>query len=183
MKKSHFLSLLALVLPFFLNAQIGKQTVPRFEKVQIGETGGAVYMPKDAPEFEMSLSEDGSEVYTSEIQLDDFFFSVVAVKFVPEMADASTEDLESLLAGYMEFLRGQIGAGEAVGIGPGHTKEKVPGARGAIDYWQDADGIQYAVKGWIDQRMIGVMVLYGPEEYPYFNAQQMFLDGFRFPGE
>lgn len=183
MKKSLFLAVMAFLVPFFLHAQVGKQEVPRFEKVDIAETGAAVYMPRGAGAFEMSLSEDGSEVYTNEIQHGDFFFSVVAVKFVPEMADASAEDLEALLISYLEFLRTQLAVGDAAGVGKGHLKEEVPGARGVIDYWLDAEGTRYAVKGWIDQRMIGVMLLYGPDEYPIYNVQDMFLNGFRFPGE
>jgi hypothetical protein len=166
-----------------LFGQSSKPEVPRFERVAIAETGAAVYLPKGEAEFEMSLSEDGSEVYTGEIQHGDYYFSVVAVRFVPEMAEMTPDDMEGLLLNYMEFLHSQIAPGESAGVGTGHTKEKVPNARGAIDYWLDAEGDRFAVKGWIDHRMIGVMILYGPDEYPIFNVQQMFLDGFRFPNE
>ena len=179
MKKSIVFSLLLLLLCLAVDAQ----DVPRFERVAIAETGAAVYLPKGAEAFEMSLSEDGSEVYTNEVQHGDYFFSVVAVRFVPEMTDMTSEEMEALLMGYMEFLGGQLGITEKAGVGKGHTKENVPDARGVIDYWLDAEGTRYAVKGWVDQRMIGVMLLYGPDDHPIFNVQQMFLDGFRFPGE
>lgn len=183
MKKSLFLAAMALLLSFSLHAQVGKQEVPRFEKVSIGETGAAAYMPRGAGAFEMSLSEDGSEVYTNEIQHGDFFFAVVAVRFVPAMTDNSSADMEGLLVNYMEFLQGQMGVTGTAGVGLGHTKEELPAVRGAIDYWEDAEGVQYAVKGWVDQGMLAVMLLYGPEEYPIYNVQDMFLNGFRFPGE
>ena len=49
-----------------------------------------------------------------------------------------------------------------------------------IDYWEDKDGDRWAVKGWVDANRLAVMYIYGKGDYPYLNAQQMFLDGFRF---
>ncbi len=88
--------------------------------------------------------------------------------------------MEDLLIGYMAYLHEQFGITEAVGVGKGHTLESAPGARGVIDYWKDADGVQYAVKGWVNQQALGILMVYGLTEYPHFNLQQLYLDGFRF---
>ena len=67
----------------------------------------------------------------------------------------------------------------AVGVGRGHTHAENASARGVIDYWKDKDGDSWAVKGWVDSTRLAVMFVYGPGDYPYLTAQQLFLDGFR----
>lgn len=58
-----------------------------------------------------------------------------------------------------------------------------PHALGMIDYWEDRDGLSYSVKGWIDPNFLSVMYIYGEGDYPSFNLQEMYLNGFRFPGK
>jgi hypothetical protein len=86
-----------------------------------------------------------------------------------------------MITSYLDFLQGQFGITGAAGYGKGHTMETAPNAIGVIDYWEDAEGLQYAVKSWCDGDFLSVMILYGAGEYPIFNAQEMFLNGFRFP--
>lgn len=174
-----FLALL--VLPMLLGAQSdSKVKVPRLSKMAIGESGCAAYFPEGMPEFELSKSEDGADVYTSEIDVDGFRFACIAVKFVEPFTDSSPDELEDLLINYMDYLKDNFGVTTSAGVGRGHTLESAPDARGVLDYWADADEIQYAVKGWITQRALGIMIIYGATEYPHFNVQQMYLDGFRF---
>lgn len=170
-----------LLLPILLTAQTTSTVkVPRLSKMAIGQSGCAAYFPEGMPEFELSKSEDGSDVYTSEVEVDGFLFGCIAVKFGETFTDSSPEDMEALLISYMEFLQGNFGVTASAGVGKGHTLESAPDARGVIDYWEDAAGVQYAVKGWVNQQALGIMVIYGPKEYPHFNLQQMYLDGFRF---
>jgi hypothetical protein len=183
MKKIFSAIVLFLVGNLALMAQAGDTPVPRFEKQLAFDGGPSVYLLKGTDPYEKSLSDDGSEVYTAEGSQGEYNFASIVVRFVPPMKDASPEDMEGLLVGYLEFLQTQFGVTEAAGVGRGHTKESLPDVRGVIDYWVDADGLRYAIKGWVDQNFLGVQMIYGPDEYPIFNAQQMFLDGFRFPGE
>lgn len=37
------------------------------------------------------------------------------------------------------------------------------------------------VKGWVDANRLALLFVHGKGDYPILNAQQMFLDGFRFP--
>lgn len=180
--KTSILAMVMMAMMFPLFAQSDKPEVPRFEKKEVGTRGAAAYLIKGSPDYEMTESEDGSRVYTTEGTSGDYFFASIVVEFEPVM-EGSPEEMEELLISYMEFLQGQFGVGETAGVGKGHTKEKFPAVRGVIDYWLDAEGVRYAVKGWVDQSMLNVSLIYGPDDYPIYNVQEMFLNGFRFPGE
>ena len=132
------------------------------------------------PEFELSKSEDDAEVYTSDLELDGFRFASVSVKFSEAFTDAEPEDLEDLLISYLDYLKEKFEIEDAAGYGRGHTLESASDAIGVLDYWEDGDGLHYAVKGWINPKYIGIMFIYGEGDYPHFNVQQMYLDGFRF---
>lgn len=179
MKKSLFMFAFA-----GLCLMVQAQEVPRFAKYPVGETGCMVYLPAAPEGFEVNDSEDGSQVYTAEVTQGGFNWSVIVVEFKEPLGE--TVDKESnadLLAGYMDFLQAQLGITGSAGYGRGHSLESHEDATGLIDYWEDAEGLQYAVKGWIDNYHLAVLVLYGKEEYPIYNAQDMFLNGFRFPEE
>ncbi len=154
-------------------------TIPRLARTNIGETGLSAYLPTDFPEFTASPSEDGSQVYTAELEQGGFVYGVIGLRFAAALED-DPESWEQLLIAYLDFLKGQIGVTGAAGYGLGHRLESEPSARGVIDYWEDASGTQYAVKGWITQTHLAVLYIAGPTEYPVLNAQQMILDGIRF---
>ena len=154
--------------------------VPRFSKTPIGTCGCALYAPPGLVFGEPSSSEDGAQVWTGEVKQDGWTYGAVAVRFKDPFVDAKPEDLEDLLIGYLGFLQSQANITKAVGVGRGHTHSENPGARGVIDYWEDADGDRWAVKGWVDKDRLAVLFVAGKGEYPWFSAQQLYLDGFRF---
>lgn len=154
--------------------------VPRFTRTPVADTGCALYAPAGFTFGAPNKSEDGADVWTGETTLDGWTFGAVVVKFAAPMAGNPAE-LEELLVGYMAFLQGQLSVTQAAGVGRGHTHTENAAARGVIDDWVDKDGDRWAVKGWVDGRHLAVLFLYGKGEYPYFTAQQMYLDGFRFP--
>lgn len=154
--------------------------IPRLVKTDIGQSGCAAYLPEGMPAFGLDKSEDSSDVYTSEIELDSFVFGCIAVRFSEPFINSSPEEMEELLISYMEFLKGPFEITGATGYGKGHRLDGFPEARGVIDYWEDGNGNQYAVKGWVNQKYIGFLYIGGAKEYPYVNVQQMYLDGFRF---
>jgi hypothetical protein len=174
-----FLLMLALG---FANLLLPAQEVPRIQKYAIGESGMNVYMPGDPGEFELTHSEDGSDVYTGEVSSNDFNFAVIAVKFAQPM-DGSKEDLEALLTAYMDYLQAQFGIVESAGYGHGHTLDSDEDAYGVIDYWLDDEGSDWVVKGWVKEDYIAVLCIYGKGDYPYYSVQDMFLQGIRFPLE
>lgn len=181
--KTALLSGLLLFLGFGLFAQDTEEKIPRFVKVAVGNSGTYAYVPDDE-EFiaELSYSPDSSAVYTGEVLSGNYRFAVIVVK-LNGMELVNQLEREDMLASYMDYLQETFSIVAAAGYGKGHTLEMYPEATGMIDYWEDADGDQWAVKGWADAHTLAVLMLYGTGDYPYFNVQDMFLNGFRFDGE
>lgn len=164
-------------LPVFLLAQTD---VPRLSKMPIGESGCSGYFPEGMPAFEASKSDDGADVYTAQMELGDHLFGCIAVKFAEPFTESEPDEMEELLLTYLNFLQEQFEITSSVGYGLGHLQEAVPDARGVIDYWENDDGYKYAIKGWVNQKYLGFLYIGGFDDYPIFNVQQMYLDGFRF---
>lgn len=159
------------------------ESVPRFAKYPVANTGCSLYLPGEPGRFELSLSQDSSEVYTCEVPYGEFFFAAIVVKFIPgtSLELETVEDKELLMESYLDFLQNQFSILESAGYGWGHTMESAPKATGVIDFWAGDDDTVYAIKSWCDGKFLSVLLLYGPKEYPYSSAQDMFLNGFRFP--
>lgn len=181
MKKSFLFS--ALVLLFLgANAQVSnenKTALPRLTKLKVGESSMYAYLPSGST-FEKTQSEDGSDVYTSETTLDNGFnIGLIGVEFAAPFTDASKEELSDLLVSYLNYLQQAFEITAAAGYGKGHVLESVPDAQGIIDYWEDKEKTQYAIKGWITPKHICVFFVYGATEFPVYNYQSMLFEGFR----
>lgn len=169
-----------LLLAFTLHAAAQEFTPPRLTKTAIGESGCYAYLPPGSETFDVSSSEDGSTLYTGDFLHGDYYYSLIVVKLSPDAQIATQEDKEALLTSYMDYLQETFAITSSTGYGKGHTLEKYPEATGVLDYWIDEDATEWVVKGWCDGKTIGIMMLYGPDTYPSYNVQSMFLDGFRF---
>lgn len=109
-----------------------------------------------------------------------FEFGCIAIKFVEPFEENTAGDQLDLLISYLDFLKEQFEIKSSLEYGKGHTIESDPQAQGVINYWKDADGIAYSIKGWISPTGIGVMYLDGEHDYPFLPVEEMFLNGFRF---
>ncbi len=154
--------------------------VPRLSKTPIGNTGSFAYLPenKATNPFELSYSPDSSKVYTGDFLEGEHHFSVILVKF--NFSLNTQLEKENMILNYLEYLKTSFNIVQSAGYGKGHTLESAPEATGVIDYWVDKDKDKWAIKAWADGNTLAVMMLYGATEYPIFNVQQMFLNGFRF---
>lgn len=160
-------------------------SIPKMEKNEIMKSGTAAYFPKiAASDFEstytenLSLSPDSAKVYIASTNFEDFDFTVILVQF-NGLTMNTPEEKENLLISYLDYLQQTLEITGAAGYGKGHTSSYNPTALGIIDYW--TDGVEtIAVKGWIVENQLAVMMLSGKNEYPYFNIQEMFLNGIRF---
>lgn len=169
-----------MVLAANLFAQTEDIKVPRLVKKTLENTGCSAYFPNDEElVLELSYSEDSSKVYTGEVYSGDHHFAIILVK-LNDMELQNKEEKESIMVNYLDYLQENFSIESAAGYGKGHTMESDPDAVGVIDYWEDVDGDQWAVKAWANKKFLAVLMLYGPIEYPLFNVQQLFLDGFRF---
>lgn len=153
--------------------------VPRLQKTALGKSGCFAYMPKGDLTCQLTYSIDSSEVYNCDISEGDFVYSVIVVK-LKDTRLSTEEDKNDMLIDYLDFLQTNFSITESAGYGLGHTLNNYPEAVGILDYWKDSENNQWSVKGWADSSTIGIMMLQGPTDYPSFNVQQLFLDGFRF---
>ncbi|MCX6181515.1 MAG: hypothetical protein NT150_06280 [Bacteroidetes bacterium] len=139
-------------------------------------------MPAEPDPVDLSYSPDSARVYTIEA-LDSstgmyFHFGAIVVEDV-DLGDSK----EEMVIAYMDYLKTAFNVKTAAGYGKGHTLSTHASAVGVLDYWEDADGDQWKVKGWADSKSIVVMFVYGPKEYPNLNVTDIFFNGIRFPGD
>lgn len=174
------LAQLMILFSFALFAQKDNTKVPHLVKTPLENTGCSAYFPDDEElVLELSYSPDSSKVYTGEVYSDNYHFSIILVE-LKDYVFENKEEKEGMIVSYLDYLKGSFSIVSSAGYGNGHTMESNPEAVGVIDYWEDEEGDQWAVKAWADKKYIAVMIMYGPNEYQYFNIQQLFLDGFRF---
>ena len=151
----------------------------RFAKYPIEKSGASIYMP-DEPTWELTFSEDSSEVYTGDVEIDTVNYGAIVIKF-KEKFDENDEELQDLLTSYIDFIGSSVlELVEMVPVGYGHTLESNTSAIGAITYGVDADGYNYAIKGWIDNEFLAILMVISETE-ANFTMQELFLNGFRFP--
>lgn len=172
---------LTLYIAFFTLYNQAQETFPRMVKQDIGTSGCQAYFPGTVESFELSYSEDGASVYTGEIEVNGYNFATITVKFANPIPDRAGVVWDGLVDSYLTFLQQQFSITESVGLGKGHSLESHPIAKGYLDYWEDADGIQYVIKVWMDENYMGILFIYGDINQFNFNIQQVFLNGFRFP--
>lgn len=177
--KKVFLNYVFICISMLAMAQTTKQ-VPRLEKTPIENSGCFAYLPKSVKpiEFQKSKSEDGADIYTAEVKNGDHVFSIIFVNLGFTIDNKPQQ--EELLISYMDHLKESFEIVESAGYGKGHTLKNFPKAVGVLDYWEDEQGEKYVVKSWQNDTYLAVMMLSGAKEYPYFNVQEMFLNGIVF---
>ena len=175
MKNRFYLALLAILMSFSMNAQ----ETPQFKKYAIKETGAHAYFPSE-PEWAISVSEDGSSIYTSEVIHDNHNYGMILVKLAQELGSDSTEWM-SMMSAYIEYLNISLfDFNDVTPLGLGHTLDSHPNAVGVIEYGTDKSNSEFKVKGWADNQFIAIMYV-GNIKDMNMNYQELFLNGFRFP--
>ena len=155
------------------------QAVPRFNKTTIMNSGCYAYFPDTPTNYEQTLSEDSSFVYTASVNFDNYTYGIIVIKFKTAF-NISTSELEDLLISYMDYLKSTFNITSSLGYGKGYTSNFNANATGIIDTWQDKENYTLSIKGWIDKDFIGFLYLKGKEEYPNYNIRNIFLNGFVF---
>jgi hypothetical protein len=155
----------------------------RPSKAAIGDSGCSIYWftQPSSPEPDVVFSADSSKMYLWEDSIDtDYTFGLILIRY-SEPLENNKETKEQMMTAYLDYLQEQLGITGAAGYGMGHTLEDYPNVIGLIDYWEDVDEVRYAVKAWSDSNFMAVLYISGPDDYPVFNIQDMFLNGIRFP--
>jgi hypothetical protein len=149
MKKFLLLTAILVFGTLISSAQYGN-----FRKYQIAQTAHYCYFPADPGTFDEQKSEDGQLIYTGHVVVNNNTFGVITVLLNESFASNTKEELENLLVSYMDYLKGSFNVTGAVGYGHGHTLNSNPDAIGVLDYWENKDGEQLVVKGWVNKKAI-----------------------------
>lgn len=183
-KNIDFMRFLATIILFLIYSVIfsqeeeTKSIVPRFTKSKIGSSNAYAYFPTEKPLFEEAMSPDSSNVITTEIQVGEYYFSIVHIDLHEAVEDSLSRD--ELLVGYLDFLKDNFSIQGFSGYGKGHTLSNNPKAIGMIDFWKDVNGVEYSVKGWITPKTVSVFMIYGASAYESQSIKDLYFNGLGF---
>ena len=147
------------------------------KKYPIGNSGCSAYI-YCAPKFDISKSQDSSQVYTGECAQDGINYGIICVKLLNPLTDLTMA--ENLIINYADHLKGTFDITKSAGYGKGYRMNNNEQTRGIIDYWQDAEKNNWKIKAWTDGQYIGFLYAYSLKELPETKIN-VFLDGFRIP--
>lgn len=170
---------LSCVLMFTALSFLAQDEVPSFTRIPVGTTGCELYSPGGSMDFELSYSEDSSEVWVGSAAAVSHQYEVICIKF-KEILGEDKREYEMMLTSYMDYLQSQFQITSTAGYGFGHELESHPEAEGVIDFWVDSENNQWRVKGWADAHYMAILFIWGSTEVNEGIAQT-FLNGFRFP--
>lgn len=168
--------LLCFAIAMFIGTMAHSQSL---KKYPIGNSGCTVYAFCVLDNFETSLSEDSSVVYTAECAKDDIHYGVILVKLSEKVA--TLDDAEASLTAYLDYLQSAFNITEAIPYGKGNILKGNENTRGIVAYWKDKESNNWKVKAWTDTQFIAVLYAYSAKQLPDTKLN-VFLDGFRFSG-
>lgn len=182
-KNIDFMRFLASIILFLTSSLLfsqeeTKSIVPRFTKSKIGSSSTFAYFPTEKPLFEEAMSPDSSNVITTEIQVGEYYFSIVHIDLHQAVEDSLSR--EELLVGYLDFLKDNFSIQGFAGYGKGHTLSSNSKAQGIIDFWKDVNGVEYSVKGWITPKTISIFMIYGASTYESQSIKELYFNSLRF---
>lgn len=152
-----------------------KSQVPRFTKHDVENSGASLYIPGE-PKWETTLSEDQSNVYTTEVIFNKVTYGAVVVKF-----SSPIESIDNVMESYLHHLNDKYFLlTKTTDIGKGHTLEKYPDVKGFLEYGENANGEKFTIKTWGNTKILAVLYIKSKEEVN-FNFQEIYFKGFRFP--
>jgi hypothetical protein len=181
------ISVILMVFNFHLLSQLQAfaqdQAEPELIKKTISTSGCSANLPENMNEFEITLSEDSSWVYTAEADQGVFTYGCITVKFQQTFYNYGSVELNDLLSSYLSYLEKAFNITTTKGQDPTQSLQGYPDSRGIMDNWEDADGRHYAVMGWINQANLCVLYILKNGDYPPDEITRAYFNGFRFSNE
>ena len=153
--------------------------VPRFQKFKVSDTAVHLYLPAE-PKWDKSPSDDGSSVYTTEVNFGNISYKAIVV----ELSNDAMKDLNEpkfLLEQYMSFMEDSVLQLKEKATNNGtYTLESQPKAIGIKSIGKDIDENDFQIKGWIYGKNIAILIMLSKSEMNY-NFQEIYLNSVRFP--
>jgi hypothetical protein len=162
--------LLILATSFVLRLSSSK----KIRNYRIGLSGCSTLWFNDHP-FERTLTRTGDTMHFNEHAEKGVTYGIICIGLdTPYRTDEST----TMLVSYLESLREPFGISHFTGIT--RTRDwNNPHSHTFSDYWQDADGCDWKVKGYTNGTHLAVLYVKNISDADA-NRQDAFLDGFYF---
>jgi hypothetical protein len=143
------------------------------------ETGAKLYLPSE-PSWVTSYSPDSSIVYNSEVLAGNNYFGTIVVKFAVELGN-DEEVWEDVLKGYMKYLNTDVFQLKSVSDFESKNGTDInPYVIGVQEYGKDAEGSNFTIRAWTNNRYLAVMYISYTDEIDT-QIKEQFLNGFQFP--
>ncbi|HEU4469945.1 MAG TPA: hypothetical protein VFR58_02585 [Flavisolibacter sp.] len=147
---------------------------PKSKLQFIGETGCSVLVHGDK-HFDQCKTPSGDTLHVHECSEGKVGYGVICIA-LQENYDPS--HAVNMLAAYMKRLKGPFSIFHSTGLVPG-TDWNAPGSESLVDYWQDAEGRDWKVKGYTNGRCLAVLYVRNIGQLST-ERQEQFLDSFHF---
>jgi len=165
---------LILATTFFLSRSNRKFGFKRFS---IANSGCTILLPEHAGNFSTSFTNAKDIIHFGETSEGDVTYGSVTIQLLNPLDTLA--EAEKVLAQFMHTLQASYDIEHTTGLTLGYTLKGNNEARGIVDYWQDADGIDFKVKGWTNGSIMAVLFIREISQVPVAK-QEMYLDSFKF---
>jgi len=156
-----------------------KAQPPIFHKYPVAETGYEVYFPKKPGEFVTAQTTDSLLMYMGNVDFSGIEYDLILNVLSDKYKKASKDELEKLLVLKLNLLKGTYNVVDTTGYERGQKLKAFPWVNGIMDTWKDNYGSDIIIKGWVDNKVIAVLVVTGNPLPPY-DFQSLFLNRFVF---
>lgn len=137
----------------------------------IGDTNCSVLFSPDAT-FDLSRSDEGDQLYFAEHTDKDITYGVLCASIHSRL---TLEEAGEVMTTYLNRLRKPFNAPYNTGVN--RCENWVNDCVTMVDYWQDADNLDWKVKGYTDGQTIAVLYVKNINEITV-EKQDEFLDSF-----
>lgn len=158
---------------FLATSFVLRATAPRFKRYLICP-GCSTYLNSSARTLHVRQTRDGDKIFFNEYTEDGVTYGTICVQM---KETCSLEAAESILVNYLNRVRKPLHIACNVAMDCRTEGQQLT----ITDYWQDAAGTDWKVKGYTNGRIVSVLYVKNISDTTV-NNHDAFLDGFRFSG-
>lgn len=156
---------------FLATSLVLRATSPKFKRYRIC-AGASSLLHSSARTLHVRQTKEGDTLYFNEYETDGVTFGIVCVNMQEEVEE---EQCESLLVHYLNRMRKPLHIQCNVSMEIGEEN----GQTVLTDYWQDATGTDWKVKGYTNGKVLAVLYVKNVSEAAV-SSHDAYLDGFKF---
>lgn len=151
-------------------------TSKNFKRYAISGSGCSVCFTSSPGRFTKSITKDGDFMYFGLTRERQSSFGVITILLQQTLSDEQTA--KKMLEGFMNGLHESMNIKHTVGLYATSHHYPSSNIQNLIDYWQDADGVDWKIKGWTNGKAFGILYVKNISAQPAPKIDQ-YLDSFR----